>query len=124
MFSFRGLLLLAVLAHVQAFQHAPMCRPRGVQKLKPSAPQSPVAVGNRRRFVLSGLCCQEEQSAAMERSIVELERLFEERIAKVAPAMLEALNMGPGSMAVVDNVLGVDQTAAMRLEAVSLNPEP
>jgi hypothetical protein len=119
MLSLRGLLLLALLAHVEAFHHAALFRPCGVQKLKPSAPQSPMNMGsNRRRFMLSGLCCQEgalEQSAAM-----ELERMFEDRIAKVAPAMLEALNMGPGSMAVVDNVLGLDQTAAMRLEAVAV----
>ena len=55
-----------------------------------------------------------------ERSLDELEQLFEDRIAKVAPAMLEALNAGPGAIAVADNVLGHEHVAAMRREAIAV----
>lgn len=50
----------------------------------------------------------------------ELTRMFEERIAKVAPAMLAALNAGPGALAVADNVLGAEDVAAMRREAIAV----
>lgn len=55
-----------------------------------------------------------------QKSMSELERYFEDRIAKVAPAMLEALNSGPGAVAVVDNVLGLEWCEAMRQEAISV----
>ncbi|KAJ1481553.1 hypothetical protein T484DRAFT_2721509 [Baffinella frigidus] len=121
MFARRGLALLALLAHVQAFQHgAVLYRPQ----LKSSVSKAAVCSRNTRPVcVASRLCCQAgalEQDAATELSIVELERLFEERIAKVAPAILEMLNAGPGSMAVVDNLLGLDQTTEMRREAVAV----
>ncbi len=55
-----------------------------------------------------------------ERAISELQELFEARIAEAAPSMLDALNAGPGAMAVVDNVLGMEHTAAMRREAIAV----
>jgi hypothetical protein len=55
-----------------------------------------------------------------ERAIHELQGLFEARIAEAVPSMLDALNSGPGAMAVVDNVLGMEHTAAMRREAIAV----
>ena len=56
-------------------------------------------------------------------SMEELERLFEQRIAEAAPAMLEQLNSGPGAVAVVDNLLGLDHCLAMRREAIAVTEQ-
>ena len=55
-----------------------------------------------------------------ERALNDLEQLFEARIARVAPALVEALNAGPGAVAVADNVLGLDHCKALRREAVAV----
>ena len=55
-----------------------------------------------------------------ERALNALEQLFEARIARVAPALVEALNAGPGAVAVADNVLGLDNCKALRREAVAV----
>ena len=44
--------------------------------------------------------------------------LQEDRIAAVAPKLLEGIDSGPGAVAVVDNVLGAEWCEAMRREAI------
>jgi len=50
----------------------------------------------------------------------ELQRHFDERIAAVTPSLLEALDAGPGAVAVADNVLGPEWCEAMRREAIAV----
>jgi len=63
---------------------------------------------------------QELHRRRRERSVAELERLFEDRMASILPQMLEALNSSPGAMAVADNVLGFEHCTQMRSEAVAV----
>lgn len=46
--------------------------------------------------------------------------LQEDRIAAVAPKLLEGIDSGPGAVAVVDNVLGPEWCEAMRREAIAV----
>lgn len=62
-------------------------------------------------------------SSSSPASLEELERIFEQRIAEAAPAMLEQLNSGPGAVAVVDNLLGLDHCLAMRREAIAVTEQ-
>jgi hypothetical protein len=120
-------MLLAAASHVQAFIYGPALYP-GRRLLQPSS----------RRCAGISLHCstlkadggsegsrggEPSSSSSSPASLEELERLFEQRIAEAAPAMLEQLNSGPGAVAVVDNLLGLDNCLAMRREAIAVTEQ-
>jgi hypothetical protein len=55
--------------------------------------------------------------------LIELERQFEARIAEAVPSLVEALNAGPGAVAIVDNLLGAEACQAMRSEAIAVTEQ-
>jgi hypothetical protein len=122
-------MLLAAASPVQAFVYGPALR-LGRLPLQPSS----------RRCAGISLHCStvkadggsegsrggepsSSSSSSSPASLEELERLFERRIAEAAPAMLEQLNSGPGAVAVVDNLLGLDHCLAMRREAIAVTEQ-
>ena len=100
------------------------CQPHGIRPVLRCKPSDDAVAVDEGALVPLGEGASPRQAEMhrrrRERAIFELQGLFEERIAKAAPAMLEALNAGPGAMAVVDNLLGPEHTAAMRREAVAV----
>lgn len=122
---------LVLLAPVRSFQTGVLClSPRVLRQSKPSVLSNcQPTLRSRWRTAGSGLFCQEgalEQESKSDANsnppapLDELERIFEERISAAIPAMIEALDAGPGAVAMVDNVLGVEECLAMRSEAVAV----